>query len=279
MPHRSPTLDHVRERYAAEIARAAWVTNPRVERAFATLPREGFLPPPPWTVFAPGEGVMRETNDPADLYHDVLVVLDRRRGINNGQPSLHAAWLAALDPQPGDSAVHVGAGTGYYTALLAFLVSPGGRVEAFEIEARLAEAAARNLAAFSKVRVHPASALGAGLAASDLVYVNAALAAPDPAWLGALKPGGRLIMPWQPAPDLGVTLLVTRLAGGFRAEPGTGVAFITCAGPRAAHARVEPGGVAATRSVWLRGDRNPDGTATVIADEVWFSSAPIPADA
>jgi protein-L-isoaspartate(D-aspartate) O-methyltransferase len=35
--------------------------------------------------------------------------------LNNGQPSLHAALIAAAAPQPGE---HVGAGVGYYTANL-----------------------------------------------------------------------------------------------------------------------------------------------------------------
>ena len=37
-----------------------------------------------------------------DIYDNVLVSLDRKHGINNGEPALHAAWLAIVDPQPGD---------------------------------------------------------------------------------------------------------------------------------------------------------------------------------
>ena len=86
------------------------------------------------------------SSNPADLYEDVLVVIDRLRGINNGEPALHAAWLAAIDPQPGETVIHVGAGTGYYTAMLSRLVGPGGQVEAYEYEADLAAIAATNLA-------------------------------------------------------------------------------------------------------------------------------------
>ena len=46
--------------------------------------------------------------------------------------------------RPGDHVVHVGAGSGYYTAMLALLVEPGGRVDAFEVHEGLAEAE-RNL--------------------------------------------------------------------------------------------------------------------------------------
>ena len=49
-------------------------------------------------------------------------------------------WLAAADPKPGDHVVHIGIGTGYYTAILAELVGPTGRVTAIEYDASLATA-------------------------------------------------------------------------------------------------------------------------------------------
>ena len=35
-------------------ARQGGIENPRVEAAFATVPRELYLPPPPWRIFPPG---------------------------------------------------------------------------------------------------------------------------------------------------------------------------------------------------------------------------------
>lgn len=267
-----------RRRYAAEITRSGGVHHTRVEKAFAFVPREDHLTLAPWTVFAPGGLFMEETSNPAELYQDVLVVLDRTRGINNGQPSLHAAWLAALDPKPGDTAVHIGAGTGYYTALLAALVEPGGRVHAYEIEEHLAAIARRNLAAHESVTVYATSGVGAGLPASDAVYVNASASAPDVAWLKALKPGGRLIFPWQPSGRRGgVTLQVTRTERGFAAAATMEVAFIACVGamPSPREGAAEAGDVMRTRSIWLHDDRPPDATAIVVYDEVWFSREPI----
>ena len=40
----------LRRAYAGRISRLAGIDNPRIERAFAEIPREDFLPPPPWTV-------------------------------------------------------------------------------------------------------------------------------------------------------------------------------------------------------------------------------------
>ena len=177
-------LRAARARYAEDAmvwAREAGTDNPRVQAAFAAVPRENYLTPPPWRIFAPGGWMDDETSDAEKLYADVLVVLDRQQGINNGQPSLHAGWMAAVDPRQGDTVVQIGIGTGYYTAILAWLVGEGGRVEAYEIEPRLAEIARENLAALKQVRVHAESAVGTGLPPADVVYVSAGAVAPDPA--------------------------------------------------------------------------------------------------
>jgi protein-L-isoaspartate(D-aspartate) O-methyltransferase len=273
------TLEERRRRYAAEITRHSGVYHERVEHAFATTPREHYLAPPPWVIFAPG-GVFRdETSDPAELYQDVLVVLDRARGINNGQPSLHAAWMAALDPQPGETVVQIGAGTGYYTAILAQLVTPGGHVHAYEIEEDLAEIARTNLASIDAATVHAASGVGATLPAADIIYVNASAPAPDAAWLAALKPAGRLIFPWQSIRQRGgIALHVTRTGRGYRAAAIMEVAFIPCVGavsPPASGGRASTSDVMATRSVWLTQERPPDETAIVVGDQVWLSSQAI----
>jgi protein-L-isoaspartate(D-aspartate) O-methyltransferase len=276
---RKPSLETVRDEYAAAVTRAAWVTNPRIERAFAAIPREAFLTPPPWRLIAPGHDRVTMTDDPAELYDDVLVVLDADRGINNGQPSLHAAWLDALDPKPGETAIHIGAGTGYYTALLAFLVSPGGRVEAFEIEAELAKIAAHHLAWLGSVQVHATSGVDVALPEADVIDVNAGVRSPDRRWLDALRPGGRLIFPWQPSGQAGITVLVRREPGGFAARPSMAVGFIPCTGASVRtgpQGRMGADGALAIRSLWRTGDRPPDGSAVAIYERVWFSRDPLP---
>ena len=115
MPDRSASL---RKAYAARIARLAGLRDPRVEAAFAAVPREDFSGPPPWHVSSGGFGLASET-DIAGLYDDVLVAIDARRGINNGQPSLHALCIEALQLEEGETVVQIGAGAGYYTAILA----------------------------------------------------------------------------------------------------------------------------------------------------------------
>ena len=88
--------------------------------------------------------------------------------------------------------LHIGAGTGYYTAILAELA---GSVDAYEIEASLAARAVANLAAWPNVTVHAESATGRPLPEADAIYVSAGATHPDPFWLDALREGGRLLFP------------------------------------------------------------------------------------
>ena len=83
-------------------------------------------------------------NDPRDLYHNVVVVLDRAKDINNGQPSALASWIHALALRPGDRAFHLGCGVGYYTAIIAEVVGPSGSVLALELQSDLAARAKEN---------------------------------------------------------------------------------------------------------------------------------------
>ena len=275
------TSDDARKFYARLMAAHARSADPRLEEAFASVPREAFLGPGPWTVFA-GDGRFETPSaDPGYIYQNVLVVLDADKGINNGEPVLHAMWIGKVEPRPGETVTHIGAGTGYYTALLARLVEPGGSVTAFEIEANLAERAGRNLGAYRNVEVIAGDAVTGPLPPSDIIYVNAAVIAPPAAWLKALKPGGRMIFPWRPAERVGLAVLVTRMEAGFACQPFMGSWFIPCVGASVAgpEARVPTRERAVrTRSIWLTQHKAPDRTATAIFDGVWFSSRRIRAD-
>ena len=220
----------LRRRYAAEIGRLAGLRDRRVEEAFAAVPREDYSGPPPWFVSRGGFGQTGES-DLASLYDDVLVAIDAGRGINNGQPSLHALSIDALGVKEGETVVQIGAGAGYYTAILAHLVGPTGRVIAYEIEPDIAERAKVNLARFSQVEVRAESGVGA-LPKADAIYVNAAASHPLRAWLDALNPGGRLLFPLQAEHSTGALLLVTRPQRG-QAWPAhflSTVVFIACEG-------------------------------------------------
>jgi protein-L-isoaspartate(D-aspartate) O-methyltransferase len=201
----------LREAYARRIATSAGIApDGEIAHAFAVIPREDFMGPPPWRVVS-GRGRTRiSSSDPAVLYQDVLVSLGGEPGLNNGQPSLHAMCIDALALRRSERVVHVGAGTGYYTAVLAMLVGETGMVDAYEIEPGLAERARSNLAGFAQAEVHARSGAIEPLPACDALYVNAAAAEPLAVWLDALRPEGRLMFPLAGRDGTGEMLLLTR---------------------------------------------------------------------
>ena len=260
-----------RRAYAAEIARRAGISDPRIEAAFASVPREDFAGSPPWRIGSGGLFGQSSSSDPARLYEDVLIAIDAERGINNGQPSLHAQSIAALELREGETVVQIGAGAGYYTAILAELVGPEGAVTAYEIEPDIAARAVANLARYPQVEVRARSGVE-DLPQADAIYVNAAASHPLRAWLDALKVGGRLVFPLQAAGSSGAMLLVTRPQRGdaWPARFLLDVVFIACEGaqdPKVARKLNEAfrrGGSERVRSLrlgdapsrtdWVRGD-------------------------
>ncbi len=258
------------------MAAASNSSDERLERIFELVPREAFLGPGPWQINVNRRYLETPNADPVFVYQNVLVALDAAKGINNGEPFLHAGWIGAAAPKAGDSISHIGAGTGYYTALLSMLTLPKGSVNAFEIDADLALRARKCLEPFPGVTVRHGDATSLQLPDSDVIYVNAGVVVPPTAWLKALKPGGRLIFPWNPTPELGLTILVTRVNTVYIAQPLMPAWFIPCMGasdssqcikaPRVAEART-------IRSLWLTANRKPDVTAVAIYPDMWFSSS------
>ena len=272
------TTTDLRRFYAEFIVRSAGSADQRLIDAFSSVPREDYVGTGPWQVFI-GSGYMPTlSDDPALLYQDVLIGLAPERRINNGQPSLHARCLASAAPAPGESVLHVGAGTGYYTAVLATLVGPTGKVTALEIEGDLAARAAQNLSSFPNVVVQAASANEAKLEPCDLIYVNAGATHPPAAWLDALNIGGRLVFPLTPNEGFGVMLKVTRLSqNAYSASAFTRVAFIPCIGARddtasaSLSAALERHSLKEVRS--LQRGTAPDASAWCVGNGWWLSSS------
>jgi protein-L-isoaspartate(D-aspartate) O-methyltransferase len=229
-PGSMPALLALRRAYAESLAMEAPEADERLIRAFATVPREDFLGPGPWLVL--GDGGFQETPDadPAHLYRNVLVAIDRARGINNGEPSLHMLSIAALAPREGERVAHVGAGTGYYTAIIAELVGLRGRVHAFEAEADLAAEARKNLTPWRQVLVHGVADRATLTASCDGIYASAGATAPRPEWLDAVAPGGRIVFPLVGARGRGAMLAMTRRNAEFDVRVFSPAAFIPMQG-------------------------------------------------
>lgn len=197
--------------YARHIAHAAAPGEAGLrgdlEAALAAIPRERFLPPGPWHLARLHGGyTATPDDDPLYLYQDVPVAIRPERHLNNGQPSFLAGLIARGRPCRGMSAVHVGTGTGYYTALLARLAGPEGRILGIEHDPALAALAAEALADLPQARIVAGDGAAMPLPPADLILVNAGAARPVEVWLDALRPGGRLILPLTAGPQAGTPI-------------------------------------------------------------------------
>ena len=278
MPAASTPLQAQRDAYARLIVPGEGVFCERLRTVFASVKRENFVGPGPWQIYGGHGDITKLSADPRRLYQDVLVALAPERGINNGQPSLHAVCLAACAPATGQKVLHIGAGTGYYTAILAALVGPQGSVDAYELEPDLAARAQHNLAHLAQVCVHNRSACEGQLPLADLIYVNAGATHPLPLWLDALCIGGKLVFPLTTDSGHGCMLLVHRQgAPTYAATALLRVEFIPCQGARNAVASLALENALARRPTRLikslhRGSL-PDATAWCVGEGWWLSTA------
>jgi protein-L-isoaspartate(D-aspartate) O-methyltransferase len=238
-------LAALRAAYAKEVLAAGRIgDSPAVEAAFATVRREDFLGPGPWQVVRFGKGYEPTPSaDPAHLYTNDLFGLIPERGLNNGQPSFHAHMLHEAAIRPGDHVVHIGAGVGYYTALMAHLAGPAGRVTGIEYDPGLAARAAANFAQWPNVEIRQGDGAAVPFAPADVIYVNAGATRPADGWLDGLKDGGRLILPLtvnraaDSSPILGAAQfggvwLIVRRGGNYAVRGLSSVAIFPCAGNR-----------------------------------------------
>jgi protein-L-isoaspartate(D-aspartate) O-methyltransferase len=206
-------LELRRRFYAEEIAATANLQSAALVDALATVPREQFLGAGPWTVRgeADFQAPPRRTSDadPRHVYHNYAIALDEPRLLFNGAPGLLAMAIDRLAPQPGESVFHLGAGTGYYTALMAACVGPSGRVVAVEVDDALAATARANTASMPWVEVRHGDGSADPGGPFDAVLINAGVTHPLDAWLDALSERGRMIVPLTVAmaPTIGKGLL------------------------------------------------------------------------
>ena len=242
------TLDDHRRTYAETIASTAGLATPGLKDAFAAVPREAFLPPGPWLVVGEGQKPQQTPDaDPRHVYENVSVAIDPARQLFNGAPAFLARLIDRLALQRGSRVLHIGAGLGYYSAVMAHLVGPRATVVATEIDEALAGAARSNLAVMPWVTVRcvdgqglPAVAHRSEAGSFDAILVNTGVTHPLEAWLDALAPGGRLLLPLTvglPGMGLlgkGVVVMIARTPDGtgFSAEVLSFVAIYSAIGLR-----------------------------------------------
>lgn len=275
-------LDEHRKWYAQLVLANAGISlsDERLTEAFLSVPRENFVGAGPWKIFTRSGYVETPSADPVFLYNDFAVGLKPDEKINNGQPSLHAVCLAVLHIKEGETIVHIGAGTGYYSALLSKLTGANGLVSAMEIDFDLAKRAGENLKSYPNVNVIHRSGTEGELPSCDIIYVNAGASSPLNIWLDALNIGGRLLFPLTPGFGAGGMLLVTRKAfDEFSARFVCSAMFIPCAGAQDEQMSAKlsivfgRGDMGAVRS--LKRNGLPDETCWCEGDGWWLSTTTI----
>ena len=242
---RQGELGIIRAAYAKQILAAAQIMdNARLEAASGATRREDFLGPGPWWILRwLRDYVTTPDADPVYLYTNDLVGILPERHLNNGQPSLHAHLIHRASPAAGEHVVHIGTGTGYYTAILAHLVGPSGRVTGIEYEPELAARAKANFAAYPNVNIIEGDGALVSFDTADVIYVNAGCTRPATSWLDRLADGGRLILPMTSDQGFGAKSLERIASAGavFRIERRaedylafwiSPVAIFPCAGSR-----------------------------------------------
>ena len=168
-----------------------------VDRAFAAMSREGFLP----------RSVRRRAS-----YDGPLRIA---AGQTNSQPRTVDDMLRLLAVEPGHRVLDVGAGSGWATALLAHLTGPDGEVVGVELEPELVAFGSENLARtrqpWASIRQAAPGVLGVPEHAPyDRILVSAEARQLPAALVDQLADDGRLVIPVA-----GTMLLVT--------NPGTRV--------------------------------------------------------
>lgn len=189
------------------------ISNQRVIDAVLRVPRHAFVP----------------SHLRSDAYRDGPLPIGQGQTIS--QPFIVAYMTAAIDPQPGDRVLEIGAGCGYQTAVLAELA---GKVFAIEIVASLANQAADKLRQLGYRNVYVRHANGwhgwADEAPFDAILVACAPASVPEALVEQLKPGGRMILPVGELETGQELVLIEKTARGIRQEAVLPVRFVPMTG-------------------------------------------------
>src|SRR6195256_3059121 len=241
---RQGELKIIRAAYARQILAAARIMdNTRLEAALSATRREDFLGAGPWWILRFRDYVTTPDADPVYLYTNDLVGILPERHLNNGQPSLHAHLIHQASPAAGEHVVHIGTGTGYYTAILAHLIGPSGRVTGIEYDSGLALRAKANLAPHANVEIVEGDGTLVSFDEADVIYVNAGGTRPAANWLDRLADGGRLILPMtsdqgfgaafpEQIASAGAVFRIKRRGHDYFASWISPVAIFPCAGSR-----------------------------------------------
>jgi protein-L-isoaspartate(D-aspartate) O-methyltransferase len=186
-PLAAADFDRQRQRLGAEIAALARETALETGRREFAAPVMAAMGRVPRHRFVPEDQVpYAYQNRPLPIGYGQTI----------SQPYIVALMTDLIDPQPGQTVLEIGTGSGYQAAVLAELV---GRVYTIEIIEPLARQAVERLKALGYANVETRTGDGyhgwEEAAPFDAIVVTAAASHVPPPLIRQLKPGGRMAIP------------------------------------------------------------------------------------
>ena len=194
-----------------QLIQEGYLKTPRIIEAFRAIKREDFLP----------EDLKNEA--------EINAPLPIGYGATISQPLTVAFMLELLQPEPGDKILDIGSGSGWQTAMLAYIVGEKGKVFAIERIPELVEFGKRNVAKYNFLEkgivefICADGSKGLEQAASFSGIIAAAACDEIPeAWKEQLKIGGRLVTPVKSS----IWLLIKKSQAEFEEQEFPGFAFV-----------------------------------------------------
>jgi len=196
-----------------------WLKTPRIIEAFREIKRVDFLP-----------------DDIKDL-SEMNEALPIGYGQTISQPLVVAFMLELLEPQPGDKILDIGSGSGWTTALLAYIVSQkgnskfktNGKVIAIEIIPGLKEFGEKNVSKYNFIKKGITEFIcvdgSKGYkkdAPFDKILASASARELPQAWKEQLKIGGRIVTPIGSS----IWLFIKKTENEFEETEFPGFAFV-----------------------------------------------------
>jgi len=174
-----------------KLIQKGYLKTPEIIEAFRQIKRLDFLP-----------ASMAEGNETLQELAELDEALPIGWGQTISQPLVVAFMLELLEPKGGEKILDIGSGSGWTTALLAYLVGQGGRVIAMEIIPELAEFSKANVAKYNFIKGGVVEVIrGDGSkgypqeAPFDKILSSASALKIPQAWQEQVKPGGKIVSP------------------------------------------------------------------------------------
>ncbi len=167
-----------------QLEKNGWLKTLEIKEAFKKIKRKDFL--------------TEDTKDLADFNQALSI------GFNQtiSQPLVVAFMMELLEPKKGEKILDIGSGSGWTSALLAYLVGKKGKVISLEIIPQLEEFAKKNIAKYNFIEkkivetfCRDGSKGYAKQAPFDKILVSAAAQRIPSEWKEQVKEKGRIVFP------------------------------------------------------------------------------------